>query len=596
MPNSNLPIELIYKLDFEYQCPYGQDEEADYQVLLEQCRKTIKDLDEALIRKAYLYSLDAHRDTKRLSGDLYYTHPLKVALFLMKLISFGDNQSVVAALLHDIVEDVSDITLRDIEKEFGTEVAQIVDGLTKIKSEKTRKEGKYATYTKLFTALVKDIRVIFIKLADRYDNLRSLYHFPKEKQKEIGEETLNFYAPFAQRLGLSNVKKQLEDFSLYYTNNEMYNSIKTELVAKRREFIFFIDSFIKQIDTKLNEKEIKHLTIIEHKHVYEIYRMIEQGKLLSEIDNFYSPVVVLESNDFAECYRAYGIIASIFGPVSTLEDYIARPKINLYRALHSTHISPERKLVEIIIRTEEMERIANGGIATAFSLDYGKKSLEFEEEDFEEWISWMKDIIADGEEESIQKVWGSIRKNLYEQDITVHSKCGSSFRLPAGSCPIDLAFLISDEKAYHCIAAKVNGEIKTLNYELKPNDYVELITSPHSMPSEEWQNFVVSHKAVVKLYYYFKNNGNFSSINISRISHSLPKFRVVATDRHNILNDIKNAIGTENISRISISSNNSIFEGIFTLNNKDNIFINLLFTKLFTVSGIKQVEKIEENE
>jgi len=596
MSNNSLPIELIYELDFEHQCPYGQDEEQDYQVLIEQCRNSIKNLDEELIRKAYLYSLDAHRYTKRLSGDLYYTHPLKVALFLMNLISFGDNQSVVAALLHDIVEDVSEISLQDIEKEFGVEIAQIVDGLTKIRSERTRKEGKYATYTKLFTALVKDIRVILIKLADRYDNLRSLHYFSEEKQKAIGEETLNFYVPFAQRLGLSRIRKQIEDFSLYYTNKDIYESIKKALADKRREFINFMKSFTSQIDTKLEEKEIKHTITIEHKHVFEIYRMIEQGKRISDIDNFYSLVIVLDSNDFAECYRAYGVIASIFGPVNTLEDYIARPKINFYRALHSTNISTERKLVEIIIRTEEMDRIADGGIAALFSLKEGHKSLELEEEDMEEWISWMNEIIFEGEDEAIQKIWGSIRMNLYEDDIIVHSKCGSSYRLPNGCCPIDLAFIISDEKALHCIAAKVNGEIKGLNYELKNNDYVELITSPHSTPSEEWQNFVVSHKAVVKLYNYFKKNGKKSNIHISKIDNALPKYKVVADDRQNILNDIKNAIGTENIARISISSNNSIFEGVFTLNNKDNIFLNLLFTKLFTVRGIKQVEKIEDAE
>ena len=466
MSENSLPIELIYELDFEHHCAYGQDQEKDYEALIEQCRSTIKDLDEQLIRKAYLYSLDAHRLTKRLSGDLYYTHPLKVALFLMTLISYGDNQSVAAAMLHDIVEDVSSISLQDIEKEFGAEIAQIVDGLTKISGKKTRREGRYATYTKLFTALVKDIRDILIKLADRYDNLRSLHLFTEKRLREVAEETLNFYVPFAQRLGLSKIRKQIEDFSLYYTNKEIYNSIKKALADKSRDFINFMKSFTSQIELNLNEKEINHIITIEHKHVYEIYRMLEQGSQISEIDNFYSLVIVLQSNDFAECYRAYGVIANIFGPVSTLEDYIARPKINFYRALHSTHISTERKLVEIIIRTEEMDKIADGGIAAVFSLKEGHKALELEEEDIEEWISWMNEIIQEGEEDAIQKIWGSIRMNLYEDDIIVHSKCGVSYRLPNGACPIDLAFLISDEKAYHCIAAKVNGETKALIYEL----------------------------------------------------------------------------------------------------------------------------------
>ena len=288
----------LYELELEKSCPYGKNSEDDWIVLRDSCIKYIPDFDEALVRKAFDFCVFDFKDTLRSSGDPYYTHPLKVALTLINEFRLADSVSVAAALLHDTIEDVSYVNFSDILSKFGEEVAQIVEGVTKIKGSQTRNLDKASTYVKLFQALIQDVRVIFIKLADRLDNMRTLFHLPLYKQKLIGHETLNFYTPFAQRLGLTRIKRILEDLALYFYDRTAYEVINPALEEKRNDFLGYIQQFYDQITEKLTEREIDHVLTIEHKHVYEIYKMIEQGKTLSEIDNFYSMVITLNSNDF----------------------------------------------------------------------------------------------------------------------------------------------------------------------------------------------------------------------------------------------------------------------------------------------------------
>jgi GTP diphosphokinase / guanosine-3',5'-bis(diphosphate) 3'-diphosphatase len=584
----------LYELELEKECPYGKDIEDDLQQLLDQCRSSIDDFDEELITKAFRKCVNDFAGQIRSSGDPFYTHPLKVAMSLMKDFDFGENNTIAASLLHDSVEDNQSVTIESIQEEFGSEIARIVDGVTKIKGEKTRKMDKAATYKKLFEALVQDVRVILIKLADRLDNMRTLYYLSLNHQQAIGHETLNFYTPFAQRLGLIKIKMKLEDLALYFTDRTAYNEIKPALDNKRKDFLSYIQNFYDKITQKLKESNIDHVLTIEHKHVYEIFKMLEQGKTLNEIDNFYSMVITLNNNDFTECYRTYGIIANLFGPVSSLDDYIARPRINLYRALHSTHFGPGRKFVEVIIRTEEMDKIAESGIAAMFRLKENHKAFEFNEAGSANWISWMEQIIEENDEDAIEKIWGSIRMNLYQNEITVHTKDGNSYSLPRGSCPLDLAFAVSYDTGIHCISSKVNGHIKSLNYELDENDQVELISSPNSLPSPEWQDFVITHKAVVSLYNYFKNKGDGFDKEKIITDRKLVKFRIIGEDRSGMLNDITNALGEINIQRINLASSNSVFEGAFTLSLRQESSINSIFAKLLNIKGLKGVERIDD--
>ena len=592
MEEEQIIIEPFFELPLEKFNPYGINVSDDLNVLLTNCVKYIEKSDLELITRAFYFCVDAHKAVIRSSGSPYYTHPLKVAISLLKDFSVNDNNCVIAALLHDTVEDVDDINIELISQKFGKDIAHIVDGVTKIKGSTTREMDKAGTYGKLFLYLVKDVRVILIKLADRLDNMSSLIHLRKEKQVAIAHETLNFYTPFAQRLGLTKVRKALEDLSLYFIDMQTFNNIHKALEDKRKIFLEFIRNFLVQINQKLNERNVSHVLTIEHKHIYEIFKMLEQGKKIGDIDNFYSMVINLRTNDYSEAYRTYGIIANIFGPVSSLDDFIARPKINLYRALHSTHFGPGRKLIEVIIRTQEMDKIVEKGITGYYSISKLNKPLSLEEEDVVEWVDWMQDIIETGEQDAIQQIWGSIKKNLYDDDMAIHSKEGNSYILPLGSCPIDLAFAISEEVAFHCISAKVNDEVKSLDYELSNNDYVELITSPKSKPDPEWQYFVITNKAVVKLHNYFKNNQLENNLP-RNLQNEIFKLRVIANDRKNLLNDIKNEIGIENIFRLFLYNFNSEFEGLFHIKTNQNNSINTIFTKLLMIKGIKGVERVD---
>ncbi|TAL68079.1 MAG: HD domain-containing protein [Bacteroidetes bacterium] len=589
-----IPIEKVYALPLEDAQPFGIDKCNDLNILLTNCIKYIENPDIELITRGFYFCFDKHKNVTRESGEPYYTHPLKVALMLIKDFGIRETEATIASLLHDTVEDVEEVTTELIREKFGVEIARIVDGLTKIKGTKTRQMDKTATYSKLFLALVEDVRAIIIKLADRLDNMKTLSSLDEKKRKAIAYETLNFYTPFAQRLGLTKIRRDLEDLSLYFIDPAYFDIIRKSLELKGKQFVDYIRNFLKQITLKLSENRINHIVTIEHKHVYEIYKMIEEGRQLKDIDNFYSIVVTLNTNDYSQCYRTYGIIANVFGPVSSLDDFIARPKINLYRALHSTHLGPGRKLVEVVIRTEEMDKIAVEGIAADFNTLRHRKPLNLEKQDVAEWVKWMQDIIVENDEDAIQKIWGSIRMNLYVDEIVVHIKDGESYILPIGSCPIDLAFAVSDDIAIKCISAKVNGEIKNLDYELSNNDQIELLSSPNTVPSPEWQNYVVTHKAIVKLHQYFKDHPvEIITEPQEEISKYDVKLRITAEDRPQMLHDITKVIGQINIQRINISTENSVFEGIFLLNLPDKTYLDSLFTNLFTVKGIRGIEKLD---
>jgi GTP pyrophosphokinase len=587
-------MEKIFEIQIEQGCPYGKNVDDDLRIFLDECRKTLRYnevYNEDFIRAVFQFCYESHKAAERESGEPYYIHPLKVALYLLNELNIGDVPTIAAALLHDTVEDNQSVTIDMITSRFGKEVSSIVDGLTNIRGEKTRQLDKAATYYKLFSALVLDSRVIIIKLADRLDNMRTLQYLTEAKQKSIAHETLNLYTPIAQRLGLIKVKQELEDFSLYYTDRQAYETIRPALISKRMEFIDYIANFTSQVESKLNDFKIRHVITIEHKHIYEIYRMMEQGRSIDEIDNFYSMVISLMSNDFAECYRVYGIIASIFGPVSSLEDYISRPKINFYRALHSKHLGPNKKIVEIVIRTEDMDKIAEGGIAAVFSLKNGNKALELDEDEVKDWLQWMKEIIGEGDDDAIQKIWGSIRMNLYDEDILVQTTGGLSFRLPQQACVLDLAFALSEETGLHCISAKVNGNIRNIYHELRNDDFVEIITSPKNQPSHEWLDHVVTQKAVVRLYNFFKSH---KENGISKqLADTVFKLRIAVEDRPQVVTEIKHIFGIDNIKRIKLLSSNSIIESVFTVNISE-IQMQDVFVKLLGLKGLKSVERIDE--
>lgn len=597
---------MLYEFEFEEDYDIGDDPDDDLEKLLAEYSKFNSSYDVELVKKAFYLCYEIHSSVKRISGKPYYLHPIKVCLILILEMGIYDQTIFIAALLHDVIEDVkgpdreaarNELRLR-INDMFGPEILEMVESLTKIKhSEMNATREKASTHRKLFLALIKDVRVILIKLADRLHNMRTLHYLRDKKQQEIAFETLNFYTPIAHRLGLSKVKMELEDRSLYFTDRSTYEAIKTALAQKRRDFIEYIRVFSENIQQNLNAENVRHILTIVHKHIYEIYQMIQRGQTIDEIDNFYSMVITVLSNDKFECYKAHGILVNAFNPVEQLVDYISQPKINWYQSLNTHLFGPDGKLVEVIIRTEEMDRIAEGGIASNYSISHGRmKALEISDPEIEAWGQWMEDIIVEKGDDALRLIWDSIRNNIFDSEIRAYTDEGYPVKLPNRACPIDFAFAISDDLGLHIVTAKINGQLRSLNYEIQSGDRVKIISSSGSEPKPEWQYFVISNKAEVALYNYFKlNPPKRKKIDGERTNFDI-KLRIRGEDKPGILHEITRVIEKANIKRISLDTSDVSFGGILTITVTDNKHLNSMYSKLLSIKGIKSVEQIEDSE
>lgn len=597
-----------FENEYDEQGIFGSDVEKDLAYLISEIDKYDHEIDKKLITKAFRFCVAHHSGVVRKSGYPYYTHPLNVTLILLREFTIHDTASLAASLLHDTIEDVEVVSKSLIAVEFSEEIAEMVDAVTKIDEtdEELRlleAEGinisvvrKAETYRKLFLALVRDVRVILIKLADRMHNLRTLHYMKPQKQVDISLETLNFYVPFAHRLGLNRIKMELENRAFYYSDRNTYEAIRTSLNNKRRDFIDYIKVFIDLIQSNLEENGLEATISIVHKHEYEIYQMIKAGKSLADIDNFYSLVLILKTSDVHECYRAHGVLANAFNTISFV-DYVANPKIDWFKSLNTELFGPDGKRVEILIRTEEMEKIAEEGFAGIFSLRSGRiRALKFNDNELVNWGNWMREIILSEGDKAPQVIWNSIKVNLFDSELMVYAKDGSTIRLPEGASLIDFAFTISPELGLHCISGKVNGIVKELNYKLHKGDQIEIISSPKSYPSSDWKNFVVSYKAIYELHNYFKSSHQANVKKPSEIENYDARLRIRGEDRDGMLMDITMAIGTNNIRRINLDTSGSHFEGAITINVKNEDQLNETFGKLLLVKGIRGVERLNDNE
>ena len=609
-------MELLFEFDLEYddQSPFGIDPEKDLEFLLSEIDKYDSTIDKDVVKQAFYFCHDKHSSTIRKSGYPYYTHPLNVALILLREFAIHDTASIAAALLHDTIEDVADVEESEISLIFGQDVAEIVQAVTKISNENMSLYGnnvnwdlldkkqksilkqklKASTHRKLFLALVRDIRVVLIKLADRLHNLRTLHYLSNTHQKDISLESLNFYVPITHRLGLTKVKMELENRSFYYTDKSAYEAIRIALNEKRRDFLDYIRVFSDTIQNSLYQHNLDHTLSIVHKHEYEIYKMINDGKSLSDIDNFYSIVIILNTDDIHECYRAHGVLATAFNTISFI-DYIAKPKMDWYKSLITELFGPDGKRVEIILRTVEMEKIAEEGFSSKFSLRSGRiRALNFSDKEIDDWGDWMQDIIEDKGEKANQIIWDAIKVNLFDSELSVYTKDGQTVTLPDGANLIDFAFALSDDFGYHCISGKVNGVICDLNYKLKTGQQVEIIHSPKFQPKPEWQDNVVSHRAVSKLHKYFKVHSNQLEPLSSTQTDYDARVRIKGEDRERMLFEITEAIGKSIIRRINLDTSDILFEGIVTIKISDKQELNSIITRLMGIRGIKSVVRLRE--
>ena len=462
--------------------------------LLEACRKHLPSVNEELIAKSFEFSLEAHKNDLRASGEPYFTHPFEVALIVAKEIPL-DDISVISTLLHDVVED-TEFNLDVLSKEFGKEVAEIVDGVTKISGIFKGQEITQAeNYRKLLLSMVKDVRVILVKFADRLHNMRTLEYVNPSKQRRIAQETLEIYAPFANRFGLGRVKWELEDLSFKYLNKEAYEEIARKIKSKRRERESYIKKFIEPIIEKLNEYNLKYEINGRPKHLYSIYRkMVHRNKPFEEIYDLFAIRIILETENSNECYTTLGIVNQIYLPVpDRFKDYISIPKTNNYQSIHTTVIGLDGRTVEVQIRTRKMHEVAEKGVAAHWRYKENKTTTD---KDLENWVNWIRDIFENASRDEARKdLLESFRLNLYQDEIYVFTPKGDLRRLPVDSTPVDFAFDIHSKVGYHCIGAKVNGKIVPLDTILHSGDQVEIITSKNQHPNKNWAKFVSTHKA-----------------------------------------------------------------------------------------------------
>lgn len=473
--------------------------------LLVICKKSLHRVDEALIRRAFEFGFNAHRFDKRASGEPFFDHPFEVAKIVAKEIPL-DDISVAAALMHDVVED-TDYTIKDIRAEFGDEIAEIVNGATKISGVTFSSVGasQAENYRKMLLSMVNDVRVMLVKFADRLHNMRTIDFLPPEKQKRIAQETLDIYSPFAHRFGLANIKWEMEDLSFKALNREEFDSIARELKARRREREHYLKKFARPIEQKLKADDIKFDLSARPKHIYSIYnKMVKRNKPLDEIYDLFAVRIIVDSDDEKVCYAVLAIISAIYKANSErFKDYISTPKQNGYKSIHTTVVGPEGKMVEVQIRTKGMHEIAERGVAAHWAY---KEDVAKIDERLHNWVNWIRDIFdsATDEENATEQLLESFKLSLFQDEIYVFTPKGDLKILPKEATPVDFAYEIHSKVGDHCLAAKVSGRIVPLDTKLRSGDQIEIITSKNQSPNPDWEKFVVTHKAKAHIRRYVK--------------------------------------------------------------------------------------------
>ena len=470
--------------------------------LMEQVKKYQMPADIKLLEKAYVFAQKAHDGQVRISGEPYIIHPLAVAQILARLEL--DAPSLVAGLLHDVVEDTK-FTLAEIEKNFGAEIALLVDGVTKLSriEFRSKEEQQVENLRKMFLAMAKDIRVIMIKLADRLHNMRTLKHQTEHKQREIAKETLEIFAPLAHRLGIFSIKWELEDTAFHYLEPEEYYNLVKKISMKRQEREAYIERVIKILESKVKEANIRADIQGRPKHFFSIYtKMKNQEKDLNEIYDLIAVRVIVDT--VRDCYEVLGIIHTIWKPIpGRFKDYIAMPKPNMYQSLHTTVMGFLGEPFEIQIRTVEMHRTAEFGIAAHWKYKEGNKVGS---KDMDERLAWLRKILEwQTELRDTKEFMEALKIDVFSDVVFVFTPKGDVLELPAGSIPLDFAYRIHSHIGNSCIGAKINGRIVPLEYVLKNGDIVEILTSKQANgPSRDWLQMVKTPQAKNRIRQWFK--------------------------------------------------------------------------------------------
>lgn len=489
-----------------------QSPEQLYQDLIQRVRKYHPSDDTTMIEKAYRIASKAHKDQVRKSGEPYIIHPLCVAIILADLEL--DKETIIAGILHDVVEDTI-MTEQEIEAQFSADVALLVDGVTKLEqlplsreSGDTKLEMQAENLRKMFLAMAKDIRVIMIKLADRLHNMRTLKHMPPEKQQRIARETLDIYAPIAQRLGISKIKVELDDLSLKYLEPEIYYDLVDKIAVRKSTRESYIQQIVDEVSIHIKNAGIVAQIDGRVKHFFSIYKkMKNQDKSIDQIYDLFAVRIIVDS--VKDCYAALGVIHEMYKPIpGRFKDYIAMPKPNMYQSLHTTLIGSSGQPFEIQIRTYEMHKAAEYGIAAHWKYKEASDGKRVEAQE-EEKLSWLRQILEWQKEMSDNKEFMNLLKSdldLFSDSVYCFTPTGDVKTLPAGSTPIDFAYNIHSAVGNKMIGARVNGKLVTIDYEISNGDRIEILTSQNSKgPSRDWLNVVKSTQAKNKINQWFRN-------------------------------------------------------------------------------------------
>ena len=470
---------------------------------LEQIEAQVKaynpDADLTGLDDAYAFAVQSHAGQSRKSGEPFVNHPIEVALILAEL--HMDTPTLKAALLHDTVED-SDVTLEEVRERFGDEVAELVDGVTKLGriEFESLSEAQSNNLRKMLIAMAKDIRVILIKLADRLHNMRTLAALPEDRRLEKARETMEIYAPLAHRLGISSIKWELEDLAFYYLEPHKFHQVSRMVAESREARQSYTAAVIDQLSDELSAVGIKARISGRPKHLYSVYqKMSQKGKDFNEIHDLIALRVIVDS--VKDVYGALGTVHSIWKPMpGRFKDYVAMPKFNMYQSLHTTVIGPSGAPLEIQIRSEEMHRTAEYGVAAHWRYKEGARG----EDSFDERLAWLRQMLEwQTELKDPREFMEALKIDLFEEEVFVFSPKGDVISLKRGSTPIDFAYAIHTEVGNHCVGAKVNGAIVSLGYELQMGDRIEILTNKNSKPSRDWLNIVKTSSARSKIRNFF---------------------------------------------------------------------------------------------
>lgn len=569
----------------------------EYKELLKISYQTLSSDDKKLIRKAFNFAVDAHQHQRRISGEAYIFHPIAVAKIVAHEIG-SDAISIAAALIHDVVEDNSNYSIQNIKKEFGKNIARIVNGLTKISNLSTKADISHQAenYRKMLLTLSEDVRVIIIKIADRLHNMQTLSVMPVEKQIKKASETLYIYAPLAHRIGLYNIKTELEDLGLKYTDPETYDDISKKLIENKKDQDDYIKKFNQTISKSLNKEKLKYVIKGRSKSIYSIRnKMIKQGVSFEEVYDKFAVRIIYKSNIKNEkflAWKIYSIVTDHFTPNPIrLRDWISAPKSTGYEALHITVVGPKSRWVEVQIRSEKMNEIAEKGYAVHYRY---KQKNERSDDSLDAWINKLQEALENPDPNAVDFV-EQFKLNLYAKEIFVFTPQGELKSLPVDATPLDFAFAIHTEVGLKTRGAKVNGKLVPLNKKLKSGDRVEILTSDKIRPSANWMDYATTARAKSKI----KSALNAEKKNLAKegkekLRRKLKKLRLTLNDRMitELQKFFKLSTSLDLFYRVGINTIDNAMIKKFA-SSRSNVFISYIKNKIRRKPQDKETDKQE---